>query len=212
MPNKIFTVAASVTFLALTQPAFNQSLFSVSVGGGPTAPINPTAARLNTGYNITAGVGFHPIRAAGVMAEFGFSDLGINSSALTRIGVPDGRGRIYSATLNPMFHLMPRRRADLYLIGGGGYYRRTVEFTEPSSAIATGFDPFYGAFFPVEVPTTRVLGSFSQNKAGVNGGMGLSVRLGEDKRSSFYAEARYHYIYTNPIRTAMIPITFGFRW
>ncbi len=212
MPGKLFTFAASLTYLALAQPAFNQSLFSISVGGGPTAPVNPTAARFNTGYNITAGVGFHPIRAAGVMAEFGFNDMGINNSALSKIGVPNGSGRIYSATLNPMIHLMPRKRTDLYVIGGGGFYRRTIEFTQPSSAIATGFDPFYGVFFPVEIPTTTVLGSFSQNKAGINGGMGISVRLGEDKRSSFYAESRYHYIYTTPIRTSMIPVTFGFRW
>ena len=111
-----------------------------------------------------------------------------------------------------MVHLVPKGRFDAYIIGGGGFYRRTIEFTEPSSAIATAFDPFYGIIFPVEVPTTNVLGSFSQNKGGLNLGAGVAVRLGEDSRSTIFAESRYHYIYTTPVRTSLLPVTFGFRW
>ncbi|MEP7365753.1 MAG: outer membrane beta-barrel protein [Acidobacteriota bacterium] len=196
----------------LTAPSYGQSKFSFAVGGGPTVPGKHSGRNFNTGFNATAGVGYHPVRAFGVMAEFGFNNMNITGSALQRIGVPDGSGRIYSATLNPMVHLNPRGRFDVYLIGGGGYYRRTIEFTQPSSAIATGFDPFYGIFFPVEIPTTTVLGSYTQNKGGVNGGAGIAIRFGEDTRSSFFAESRYHYIWTSPVRTSMIPVTFGFRW
>lgn len=197
---------------ALTSPVFAQSLLTFSIGGGPTVPAKYSSRRFDTGYNLTAGLGIHPVRAFGIMAEFGFNNMGITRSALDRVGVPGGSGRIYSVTLNPMVHLNPRGRFDVYLTGGGGYYRRTIEFTEPSSAIATGFDPFYGIFFPVEVPTTNVLGSYSQNKAGINGGAGIAIRLGQDSRSTIFAESRYHYIYTTPVRTAMIPVTFGFRW
>jgi hypothetical protein len=167
---------------------------------------------MNTGFNLTAGIGVHPVRSFGVMAEFGFNNLGITRTQLNTIGVPDGSGRIYSVTLNPMVHLVPKGPLDVYIIGGGGYYRRTIEFTEPSSAVVTGYDPFYGYFFPVEVPTTNVIGSFSQNKGGFNIGAGIAVRLGEDSRSTIFAESRYHYIYTSPVRTSMLPVTFGFRW
>jgi opacity protein-like surface antigen len=187
-------------------------MLSFSIGGGPTVPAKHVSSRLDTGFNLTAGVGFHPVRNFGIMTEFGFNRLSINQTQLNNIGVPDGSGRIYSLTVNPMIHLVPKGRFDAYLIGGGGYYRRTIEFTAPSSAIATGFDPWYGIFFPVEVPTTNVLGSFTQNKAGLNAGAGIAVRLGEDSRSTIFAESRYHYIYTTPVRTSILPVTFGFRW
>lgn len=204
--------SAGVMMLALACPVYSQSMFSISIGGGPTVPAKHTSNRFDTGFNLTAGVGIHPVRAFGVMAEFGYNDMGISRTALNRVGVPGGSGRVYSVTLNPMVHLLPRGRFDVYLMGGGGYYRRTIEFTEPSSAIATGFDPFYGVFFPVEVPTTNVLGSYSQNKGGINGGAGVAIRLGQDSRSTFFAESRYHYIFTRPVSTSMIPVTFGFRW
>ena len=101
---------------------------------------------------------------------------------------------------------------DAYLVGGGGYYRRTVEFTEPTISTITVFDPFYGVFFPAAVPATTVLGSFTQNKGGLNAGLGLSVRVKEDSNAKFYAESRYHYVYTTPVRTTVLPVTFGFRW
>lgn len=207
-----FTLGAALAFFALTVPTFAQSPLSISIGGGPTVPGKHSGSRFDNGFNLNAGIGIHPVRNFGIMAEFGYNDMGINRTSLNNIGVPGGSGRIYSVTLNPMVHLVPRGRFDAYLIGGGGYYRRTIEFTEPSSAIATGFDPFYGIFFPVEIPTTTVIGSRSQNKGGINGGAGIAIRLGEDSRSTIFAESRYHYIWTTPVRTAVIPVTFGFRW
>ena len=114
--------------------------------------------------------------------------------------------------MNPIIHFNPRGRFDAYAIGGGGYYRRTVEFTEPSVATITAFDPFFGVFFPAAIPTNTVLGSFTQNKGGLNIGGGVSMRLRGDSNAKFFAEARYHYIFTSPIRTAVLPVTFGLRW
>ena len=202
---------ASIVMLAAF-PLLGQSKLTFSLGGGPSVPGKHSGRNFNTGFNLTAGIGIHPVNAFGLMAEFGYNNMGITDGALRRIGVADGSGRLYSVTLNPIVHFNPSGRFDFYLIGGGGYYRRTIEFTQPSSAIATAFDPFYGIFFPVEVPTTTVLGSFSQNKGGVNGGAGVAIRFGEDSRSSFFAESRYHYIWTTPVRTAVLPVTFGFRW
>lgn len=206
------TFCAGMVLFALAIPSWSQSKLSFSVGGGPTIPAKGTGRRFDTGYNFNAGIGWHPVRAFGVMAEFGYFKNGINSTTLASVGVPGGGSRVYALTLNPMIHLVPRGRFDAYLIGGGGYYRRTVELTEPSSAIATGFDPYFGIFFPVEVPTTNVLGSVTQNKMGVNGGVGIAVRMREDGNATLFAESRYHYIYTTPFRTAILPVTFGFRW
>jgi opacity protein-like surface antigen len=212
MSSQAFRITLSLAAITFASPSFAQSPLSFSIGGGPTIPAKHTGSRFDTGFNLTAGLGIHPMRRVGVMAEFGFYNMGITRTALNNIGVPNGSGRVYSLTLNPMVHLVPRGPFDAYIIGGGGYYRRTVEFTEPATGVATAFDPFYGIYFPVEFATNNVLGSFTQNKMGVNLGAGVAVRLGQDSRSTIFAESRYHYIYTSPIRTSILPVTFGFRW
>ena len=87
-----------------------------------------------------------------------------------------------------------------------------LEFTEPTIATVTLFDPFYGVFFPAAVPANTVLGSFTQNKGGLNIGTGIEAKLREDGQTKFFAETRYHYIYTSPRATKILPVTFGLRW
>jgi len=73
-----------------------------------------------------------------------------------------------------------------------GYRFDTLEFTQPAVVRAVGFDPFFG-FFRFPVLTNQVLESYSVNKPGWNGGIGLS--FGGYRRAKFYAEARYHRMY-----------------
>ena len=199
-------------FLALPCAAQNTSRFTFHIGGGFTEPVRYSDGRLDTGFNVTTGAGVNLVPNLGVMAEFGYNQLGVSSAILNAVGAPGGSARIYSVTLQPIVRFNPRGRFDAYLVGGGGYYRRTVEFTAPTVTTATAFDPFYGAFFPVAVPATAVLDSFSQNKGGLNIGGGVSVRVRADSNAKVYAETRYHYIYTSPIRTSILPVTFGLRW
>src|SRR5690242_12210202 len=44
-----------------------------------------------------------------------------------------------------------------YVVGDVGYYRRVVEFTQPTLQPAVVFDPFFG-FFQGAIPADRVLG------------------------------------------------------
>ncbi len=199
-------------FLALPCSAQNTSRFNFHLGGGFTEPVRYTDGRLDTGFNLSAGAGINLDPHLGVMAEFGYNHLGINSTILGAVGVPGGSARIYNVGLAPIFRFNPRGRYDFYVVGGGGYYRRTLEFTAPTVTTTTAFDPFYGLFFPVNVPGTTVLSSVTQNKSGLNIGGGVSVRIKPDSNTKFFAESRYHYIYTSPIRTSILPVTFGIRW
>jgi opacity protein-like surface antigen len=182
------------------------------VGGGFTEPVKHSASRLDTGFNFTLGGGLNFTPHFGILGEFGYNQLGVTSAVLQREGVPDGQGRIYSLTLNPIVHFNPRGRFDAYIVGGGGYYRRTVEFTEPSLIAVMAFDPFFGVLFPATIPANTVLGSFTQNKGGLNIGGGISVRVRGDSNAKFFAESRYHYIFTSPVGMGLLPVTFGFRW
>jgi hypothetical protein len=71
--------------------------------------------------------------------------------------------------------------------GGGGIYHRNQQFTQPSIATLTAFDPFFGGFLPVTVPTTEILSSYSVNKPGVDFGAG--VAFGTKWRGKFFRGA-----------------------
>jgi hypothetical protein len=173
--------------------------------------LNPIGSRLDNGWNVSAGAGVTG-RYAGLMLDFMYNDYGINHNALNQFGAPDGSARIWAFTLDPVIHFSPRNEApvDFYITGGGGIYHRTVEFTQPSIATVTGFDPWFG-FFPVNVPTNQILGSYGVYKAGVDGGAGLSFKLGQS-HVKLFAEARFHHMFTNRVDTNIVPVTIGLRW
>lgn len=210
--NTIAALLCAAGLFAGSAAAQNTSPFSFNIGGGFTEPAYHTGDRLDRGFNLNAGVGFNFVPQFGLNAEFGYNQLGVNAASLLTAGAPDGMARIYSATLNPMIRFNPHGRFDMYLTGGGGYYRRTVEFTQPAIGNITVFDPFFGGFFNAPVQTNQVIGSFVQNKMGWNAGAGVTFRVKADSNAKFYAESRYHYIYTTPRRTTVLPVTFGFRW
>jgi len=182
-----------------------------NIGGGFTNPMQSTRDKLDTGWNISAGAGvnLHPNFA--VMAQFNYNAFDVNTATLNSIGFPNGTVRIPSATLNGVIHTSPRGPVDLYFIGGGGLYHWHQEFTVPSVTTFTGFDPYFGVFYPVAVPVNQVVSSYSINKPGWNGGAGLS--FGTRWHTKVYAEARFHRIILGADRYAdMLPVTFGLRW
>ena len=183
--------------------------FAFNIGGGFTTPVGKTGTRLNNGWNFGAGAGynFHPY--VGALVQFNDNQFDINSTTLNTIGFPGGNVNVWSLTLNPIVHTNPRGPADLYFIGGGGLYHWHQQFTEPGTASFIGFDPFFG-FFQTRVPVQNVLSSYSVNKPGVNGGLGLS--FGTKWNVKVYAEARYHRIIFGDRHADMLPVTFGIRW
>jgi len=206
------SVLGLCALLAAPAGAQNMNRFTFNIGGGFTQPVRNTDGRTDTGFNITAGAGVNLTPHLGIIGEFGFNNLDLSRTALLAAGVPQGSTRIYSLTANPILRFNPRGRFDAYLTGGGGFYRRTVEFTEPTITTVTVFDPFWGVIFPAAVPADRVLGSFSQNKGGLNIGGGISFRVRGDSQMKIFAETKYHHIYTEPVATTILPVTFGLRW
>ena len=208
----LYTTVCAAVLLTLPCAAQNTNHFTYHFGGGWTEPMKATGVRLDRGFNLGAGAGVNVVPEFGVTVDFGSNRLGVNPTTLASVGVPGGSARIYSLTLQPVVRLGARHRFNGYITAGGGFYRRTVEFTEPSVQVVTGFDPFFGAFFPVAIPVNTVLGSFTQNRGGVNAGAGIQVGLHGDSNAKFFMEGKYHYMYSSPRRTTFLPVTFGFRW
>jgi hypothetical protein len=206
---KLLFVLAITTLTFSPLSAQEHHLLIVDAGAGFTQPVGNTGRHLDTGWNIRGGVGLNFSQYLGAILQVDYNSFGINSTTLSRAGFPGGNVNVFSATVNPILHLTPRGRFDLYLIGGGGLYRRTQQFTQPGVATAVGFDPFFG-FYQFGVPTTQILSSYSVNKPGVNGGAGIA--LGSKWGGKFFAEARYHRIFTSGPHTDYVPVSFGFRW
>lgn len=102
-------------------------------------------------------------------------------------------------------------RASFYLLAGGGWLRRTVEFTKPTLAPTIIVDPWWGYIGPVLVPANQVLGSVTQDAGvwDVGGGFNFSLPRTNMK---LYVESRYYEGLTDNTHTTLVPITVGLRW
>jgi len=209
MKRTIYSLIIATT-AAITLSAQETSKVAFQVGGGFTQGVGRTGTYLDTGWNVTAGVGYNFNQWVGAMVNVSDSSMGINSSTLGNIGVPGGDVNLFTATLDPIVHLTPRGRADIYVTGGFGLFHRNQEFTTPSVSTAYGFNPFFG-FYPTLVPTTSILSSYSVNKPGIDVGVGFAV--GTKWHGKFFAEAKYNRMfYNSSFHTDYLPVTFGFRW
>jgi hypothetical protein len=185
--------------------------FTGNVGAGFTQGIGNTGARTDIGWNVDGGAGVNVNPYVGLMLQFNYNRLGINRSTLDSLGgIPGGNVSMWAATFDPVFHLAPGKPVDVYVIGGGGLYHWNQEFTAPTVATATAFDPYFGFFFPVNIPAQTVLSSYSVNKPGWNAGLGFS--FGSRWGGKFYSEARFHRMEFGDRHADMLPVTFGFRW
>lgn len=184
--------------------------FTADVSGGITEPVGTAGRYLDNGWNVQGGAGINFNAWLAAKVDVGFNDMGINATTLNNLGFPGGNVHIFSATLDPVLHLNHRGPVDFYLTGGGGIYHQYQQFTQPTIAFGTVFNPFFG-FTTVGVPSTQVLSSYSVNKPGFDAGAGIA--FGTPFRVKVFAEAKYNRIFlSNGFRTDYIPVSFGFRW
>jgi opacity protein-like surface antigen len=121
--------------------------------------------RLDNGWHVSFGAGYNFSNRFSVAGQFMYNGLGVSRGGLQEFSVPDGNADVWSITAEPRINFTPRRRFSPYFIGGVGYYRRTVEFTQPALAQTVVFDPFFG-FVSVTVQVNQVLGTFVRDGIG----------------------------------------------
>ena len=200
-----------VVALSLSSSAQVETLqhLTVNVGGGASFLSGTISNRLNTGWNVTGGVGYRVDPHFSTTVQVGYNGFGVSRRVLNEANVPGGTAHIWSVTLDPKLNFKPGSRLDPYVVGGAGYYRRTVEFTAPTVAPALIFDPFFG-FFSTLVPANQVLGRMSKDGAG--GSLGAGVDFGIKHGMSLFTEARYEYAATGGLPTRVIPVRLGLRF
>jgi hypothetical protein len=169
------------------------SRFTFDVGAGFVESVGSTRTELDkTGWNVEGGAGIALYKGLGVKLDVAYNSFGINGATLGNIGVPGGDVGIFTALVNPVYHVGGIRHVDFYVTGGGGLFRQRQEFTQPALA------------------TTQMLSSYSVNKPGYDVGAGFE--LGTKWHGKVFAEARYEHMFNTDSHTDFIPVTFGFRW
>ncbi|KAA6460112.1 hypothetical protein DYQ86_13750 [Acidobacteria bacterium AB60] len=200
-----------------------KSRLAFEVGGGFNVPSSDTSPYINTGANVTVGAGMHFARGLSLLMEYQFIDDGLPDAIVAEAGASGGNAHIWSLTLAPVIDLMPKRATGVYVTGGGGFYRKVTNFTDPQ---LTEY-----CYYFCEVGTVNaVVGHFSSNQGGWNVGGGIRHRFGGmygDGKMEVFAEARYLDILTPAVigatpnglgattvgaDTKLIPVTFGLRF
>jgi hypothetical protein len=197
------------------------SNFALEFGGGFNAPHPDSTPYITWGghFNVGAGYNFSPRLA--LLAEYQFIDDKLPGNLIAETGANGGNAHIWSLTLQPVVSLFPKSANDLYLTGGGGFYRKVTNFTDPM--LTEWCDYYY-----CSVGTTnQVVGHFSSNQGGWNIGLGYQRHIGgAHSRMKYFVEARYLNILTPAVTTqpnglgtttvgagtTLIPVTVGVRW
>ena len=219
------------------------SHFAFEAGGGFTAPLGNDVSggftsligdgnrygSVTWGGNLMVGAGWNFTKNFAVLGEFMYNDNKIPGKTLAALynqdfasqGVTSIGGNVltYSITAEPVFYYFNSNKHSYagYVIGGGGWYKKTTNFTTPVESC----DYFYGycGYF------NQTFSSFSDNAGGLNIGTGVSFKpFGEYSRAKLFAEARYIWVDTprynlnsttgNPHTGTeeLIPVTFGIRF
>lgn len=199
------------------------SNLAFEAGGGANAPAGSSSSEITWGGNFTAGGGLHFSRGFSLLAEYQFIDDKLPGNLIAETGANGGNAHIWSLTLDPVIDLFPKSTNSVYVTGGGGFYRKITNFTDPEEAE-------YCDYYYCGVETENaVVGHFSSNQGGWNVGGGFTHRVGGvygDSRMKLFAEVRYldimspaSQIAPNGLGTAtvsggtkLLPVTLGVRW
>ena len=175
------TVAAIALF-GSTSSAQSAKALSLGISGGAAIPLGDFGDFYTTGYNGTVSLMFKSVGTpVGIRIDGMYNKMSLKDDAI--ITIPDSglveSASILSANANLVYSL-PGTGINPYLIGGGGIYSLKV----------------HGDDFDTD----------ADNKAGVNGGIGVSFPL-----SGFntFLEARFHHVFTDGNATQFVPVTFG---
>jgi hypothetical protein len=183
--------------------------WNFNLGAGPGFPVGNLSLFLNTGAHFVIGGGANFNRFLSIDTELMWHDLSVNDATRARFQSQSVSARQYSWTVNPILHAHLGKLGG-YLIGGGGWYRRSGETAVPGFGVVC--DPYWSWWFGCTVGSVNIVtASRSVDAFGENIGGGLTLPLGRGG-AKFYTEIRYHHASYNKLATDLLPLTFGVRW
>ena len=134
-----------IGLLGTASLAFSQTErgWTAEIGGGFTPVVGALSQRLDNGWNIRVGGGYNITSHFSTGIEYRWNGLGVGNSVLREANVPGGNSHVWSIGLVPRLSFSPHHGINPYVVGDVGYYRRVVEFTQPTLQPAVVFDPFF---------------------------------------------------------------------
>jgi len=202
-----------------------RSHLTYEVGGGFSAPTNDSSPYIGWGYNFTVGAGYRVDQHLSLNLEYQFIHSKLPDSIVAEAGATGGYDTLWSFTLDPMYEVNPKSAITFYGVGGGGFYRKVTNFTDPQQGY---YCDYFGYCYGVT--QNQVVGHFSSNQGGWNIGGGIEHRFrgwNGDGRMKLFAEARYLDVLSPAVvgatpnglgvttvgaDTKIIPVTVGLRW
>jgi hypothetical protein len=182
------------------------------------------------GGNFLVGAGWNFSKRFALLGEYSWNTNKIPGRTLSAVYNEGGfaaddlysiGGNVHTQgiTAEPVFYYYNSDKHNYagYVIGGGGYYHKSTNFTAPVEE-----ETFYGDYI-----VTETFSTYTNNSIGFNLGTGISFKpFGPDSRAKLFAEARYVFV-DSPRETAAdisnqnilntgteeyIPVTVGLRF
>ena len=199
--------------LALAQPDKPWKSWTGNVAIGYSMTQGDASDFFDNGWNFTGGATYKPETwPVGVFVEGAFNRFDAKNNLTEALGVGSGDMDIFSITGGGIWSTKTQGRVDFYVSAGAGWYRRSIELRNPTTAyFPPTCNPWWYWCTPGGlIPAEEIVGSDTQNKVGANGGIGLTFALAND--SQIYLEVKYHWMDTKEEATTWVPVTVGYRW
>jgi hypothetical protein len=190
------------------------------LGVAISMPLNPTARYVHTGWGLLGGAGYNFSRHHSVIGEFMWNQLYATDGGLQPLrrasqSHVDGQSNLYVVTGNYRYEARGKVFGAYFIGGGGMYYRITNLSQRVNSSNNTSCAPgwVWWGFNCISgtVMANQTIGSASSTALGVNTGIGLTARVGEEPYR-VYVESRYHYAPNKSISTQLVTVTVGIRY
>ena len=198
---RVVLAAVVLVGLGLAQPALAQyKTVSVHLGGAGSFPQSDSRDSFKDGWGFVGGVTWHATERFGLELDYSYNRHGLKGE-LFQVTTLDGSHSLQNIDVNAVYYTGGSDRSSLYLLGGGGAYRRNVEITN-FEGYAGGIicNPWWFICYPGSVPVESVLGSRSRWDPGIDVGLGYQFSLGGD--SKLFLEGRYHYVFGDRVEGA----------
>lgn len=191
--------------------------YNFNFGGGPGFPLSTTSNLAGASYHLVVGGGPNLFPHVKMNFEFMFHGIPPHQSVINQLGVANVKGRLYSLSANLLAGTTIGNGKNAYFVGGGGWYRRTLEAKQTVIQAGSVCSPYW-EWWGVQCvngifATDTTVGSQTSSGPGFNVGGGITIRLGDsDSPAHLYVEVRYHHAFTRNLDTVVLPLTFGIRF
>lgn len=138
-----FAALAALATASSTSSAQSTKPVSLGISAGAAIPVSDLGNDYNTGYNITASLGFN---SYGSPVGFRVDGMYNSMSAQNGVNLPDVK--ISSANAN-LVYALPGTGIRPYLIGGAGIYGLKRDLAGASTTTKLGLNGGVGASFPL---------------------------------------------------------------